>query len=189
MIRKNIGSYEDIVRKFEAHNDKLAVDKFWLLRGEVTSSKNSKRIIKPKGRTESIIISSKATLAYKAKHSFQYKNEEARLAFRAHTEGKLSYVGFYFIRETHRTYDYNNMTQLICDMLVEYDWLDDDNRSMLVPVILGEYVLEKPYKKLTSGTFTTNSGVILTILKDEYQSVSIQAGQAASKCFFPNGRI
>jgi hypothetical protein len=74
-------------------------------------------------------------------------------------------------------------------MLVEHGWLEDDNRSMLVPVILGEYVLDKPYKKLPNGMCITNSGVILTILKDEYKDVSVSLRQAASKCVIPNGRV
>ena len=62
------------------------------------------------------------------------------------------YIGFYFIRNSKRKFDYNNLTQLPQDLMVKYKWLDDDNADYIVPIGLG-YTVNK-----------AKAGLIITVL-------------------------
>ena len=51
-------------------------------------------------------------------------------------------VGFYFIRDSKRKFDYINAAQLPLDLMQEFDWLEDDNMENVIPVFLG-YEVDK----------------------------------------------
>lgn len=61
-------------------------------------------------------------------------------------------IGMYFIRDSKRKSDAINLAQIICDLMVEYGWIDDDNMDEILPVFLG-YETDKK-----------NCGVKLTVL-------------------------
>lgn len=42
-------------------------------------------------------------------------------------------VGFYFIRDSKRKFDFNNANQLIADLLVAHGALEDDNMDFFLP--------------------------------------------------------
>lgn len=65
---------------------------------------------------------------------------------------KPYYIGFYFIRNSKRKFDYNNLTQLPQDLMVKYKWLEDDNADYIVPIGLG-YTVNK-----------AKAGLIITVL-------------------------
>jgi hypothetical protein len=45
-------------------------------------------------------------------------------------------VGFRFIRDSNRRFDYINAAQLVQDLMVRYGWITDDNADELLPVFL-----------------------------------------------------
>lgn len=73
-------------------------------------------------------------------------------------------IGFYFIRESRNSWDYNNVSQIICDLIQDYrdkkkgihikKWIADDSMLYLKPFPLGFH-----YNK-------ANPGAIITIMDD-----------------------
>ena len=54
-------------------------------------------------------------------------------------------ISFKFIRGSRRKFDYVNPLQTVQDLMVKYDWLEDDNMTYLIPVLDDyEYDKEKP---------------------------------------------
>ena len=52
-------------------------------------------------------------------------------------------IGFYFIRDSKRKFDYINAAQLPLDLMQDYDWIDDDDANNVIPVFLGYEVDKK----------------------------------------------
>ena len=118
--------------------------------GEVMSSKNSRRNF---GHTSLV---SEACAKYKKESATQWQTWQA--AFLAMCQGKEKpyRVQFKFVRKTKRAYDFHNMVQVLCDLMVDYKWVDDDNIYEMVPV-----------PPLTGPIFTiskTNPGVYISVL-------------------------
>lgn len=99
--------------------------------GNVPSSKNSRNIYN--GR----LVDSKSTRTYKKNTEIIYKMKKAE--FHKLLEGlEPPYrVAFYFVRKTRRKSDYSNIVQVVQDLMVKYDWVEDDNYEILIPVFLG----------------------------------------------------
>lgn len=59
-------------------------------------------------------------------------------------------IGFYFVRGTRHKYDWVNPVQTIQDLMVKYEWLEDDNVTIMYPKPFkiknkyGHYDKEKP---------------------------------------------
>ena len=116
------------------------------LKGNVPSSKNSKRWT---GRN---LIPSKTVENYLEQYEIQYKLYANKFKEMIKDKKKPYYIGFYFIRNSKRKFDYNNLTQLPQDLMVKYKWLDDDNADYIVPIGLG-YIVNK-----------AKAGLIITVL-------------------------
>lgn len=97
----------------------------------VPSSKNSKRIVKTGGRP--MLISSEITLRYKKNTTIffnAYRNKFHSLI----KDKPLPYhVNFRFIRDTKRKFDLINAAQIVQDLMVDHNWLEDDNYTILNP--------------------------------------------------------
>ena len=109
--------------------------------GEVPSSKNSKNFnIKMKR-----LFDSKPTRRYRKAAEPIY--EELAPAFRrsrSHMPDPIK-VHFTFIRGTRRRFDLINAAQIVQDLMVQYDWIADDNFTKLIPVFdPPEYDKAKP---------------------------------------------
>ncbi len=120
---------------------------FIFIPGEVYSSKNHKQIWKknadPKALTHwkfkhypvlPFITDSEPVKLYKEKAMTYYQCNAGR--FRDMITGLPLpvYVEFTFIRRTKGRWDFNNMTQLVQDMMVKSGWLLEDNSNVLLPV-------------------------------------------------------
>jgi hypothetical protein len=116
------------------------------LKGNVPSSKNSKQWT---GKT---LIQSKTVRNYLKEYEIQYKLYANKFKEMIKNKKKPYYIGFYFIRNSKRKFDYNNLTQLPQDLMVKYKWLEDDNADYIIPVGIG-YEVNK-----------ANAGVIITVL-------------------------
>jgi len=63
-------------------------------------------------------------------------------------------VGFRFVRDSRRKFDYINPAQTVQDLMVKFNWIDDDNADEIIPVFL-------PYEYNK-----TESGVGITIFEE-----------------------
>ena len=125
--------------------------------GNVPSSKNSKQW------TGKMLIHSKPTRNYirdTKQHYIQAKKEfKSQVIDKAGIE--LSYpihIDFYFVRNSRRKFDYINPAQTVQDLMVKYNWIEDDNATFLLPVFEPyEYNKVKP-------------GVLITIKSNKHDN-------------------
>ena len=114
--------------------------------GNVPSSKNSKQW------TGKYLIHSKTVRNY-IKNTKQdwIKNKEL---FEDLIKGKeMPYkIKFTFTRNSRRKFDYINPCQTVQDLMVQYDYIQDDNCDCILPVF-GEYLYNKE-----------KSGVLIEVL-------------------------
>ena len=52
-------------------------------------------------------------------------------------------VEFYFMRDSHRRFDYINITQLVADLMVKFGYIEDDDADHFNPVFTGYEVTGK----------------------------------------------
>lgn len=76
--------------------------------------------------------SRKEVVGYKTKPN---KFEELRDKFNKALEGKEPPVeiGFHFVRNSKRTFDFNNANQIIADLLTAHGIIEDDNMDYFIP--------------------------------------------------------
>ena len=102
--------------------------------GELYSSKNSKRIVKF-GDRPALIASKQYLASIKPIEQQLVLNRGNWLRMVADTPMPLKIV-FKIYRKTHRKFDYLNIFQGLCDLMVKCGWLPDDNADILLPVFL-----------------------------------------------------
>ena len=92
-----------------------------------------------------MLISSKATRNY-IKATSQYYTLYKQTFIDAIGDSPPPYkIGFKFIRGTRHRFDYVNPLQTVQDLMVKYDWLEDDSSDHLLPVFdTYEYNKDKP---------------------------------------------
>lgn len=103
------------------------------------------------------IMSSKNTSDYevRAKGYFFDKKKD----FRQLVEGKSFplKIAFHFIRDSRRKFDFGNACQVLLDMMQDFDWIEDDDMTHVLPyplIIDGDgYTIDKE-----------KAGVIIKIL-------------------------
>lgn len=136
--------------KFKIEKDDIYI------KGNVASKKNSKRWI---GKA---LIDSKAVDRYLKLYNYQWSDEQNIKKFKnlINDLPQPYNIGFYFIRDSLRAFDYNNISQLPQDLMVKYGWLEDDNCKILKPVYLG-YEKDKD-----------NAGIIIRVFKNEIENGS-----------------
>lgn len=119
------------------------------IKGNVPSSKNNKVW------TGKFLVWSKSAQKYR-KDSKPYWEEYREQFIKAcESVNKPYYVSFTFVRGSKHKFDYVNPLQTVLDIMVEMEWLEDDNADEIVPVF-GEYTYDKE-----------NPGVFIEILKSK----------------------
>ena len=96
--------------------------------GNVPSSKNSKQWT---GRN---LIWSKPAREYREKTQWLYTSETANFLDMVSESPKPLIIGFYFVRDSRRKFDFCNPVQTVCDLMVSYGWIPDDNIEEIIPV-------------------------------------------------------
>lgn len=117
--------------------------------GNVPSSKNSNQISK-NGLFKSATVRKYLQKAGVAKYSSgrkQYTNyktpgrinyyERMLPVYTRIAKTSSPYVGFFFVRDSNRSFDYHNVIQLVADLMTSHGWIVDDSISYFVPVFLG----------------------------------------------------
>lgn len=105
--------------------------------GELYSSKNSKRIVKF-GDRPALIASKQYLQSIKPIEQQLVLNRYKWLAEVKDVPKPLK-ICFKIYRKTHRRFDYLNVIQGLCDLMVKCRWIEDDNADEIIPVFL-------PYK-------------------------------------------
>lgn len=101
--------------------------------GEVPSKKNSQQIYWNPHAKKRFISPNQLVLKYEKHAQVFYK--QFRDIFKKQSEGKefpLT-VEFKYQRRTLQPFDFNNLSQMIQDMMVSCDWIPDDNFNFLIP--------------------------------------------------------
>lgn len=110
------------------------------------SSKNSKRW------TGKMLINSKQVMNYKKATQKSWISNKPIFLEMIKNKTKPLKIGFYFIRNSKRKFDFVNVAQLPLDLMQEYKWIDDDCMIEIVPFFLGYHVDKE------------NAGVEITVL-------------------------
>lgn len=105
--------------------------------GNVPSSKNSKVW------TGKLLINSRGVYRYKRHAQIQFDAHRNRFLKAAARKTLPLHVKFTFYRETHQRFDFNNISQAICDLMVSSGWIEDDSYKFLVPVFNPEVFIDK----------------------------------------------
>ncbi len=116
---------------------------WYFIPGNVPSLKNSKKIIilRPKNKSPIYsLTSSDRHKVYAKTTGFIWKVEGKKFKLNAMGIAKPYNIGFYFVRDSKRKFDYSNAIDTVQDLMVTYGWIDDDNADEIVPVICGHHV-------------------------------------------------
>lgn len=98
--------------------------------GNVSSSKNS-RVFNIKARRS---FSSKQTQRYIKKSQLFWNKYRGEFKKMIETCDKPYMIGFHFVRDSKRLYDWVNPVQTIQDMMKSSGWVEDDNIEIMYPV-------------------------------------------------------
>jgi Holliday junction resolvase RusA-like endonuclease len=108
------------------------------IRGEIHSSKNSRRVFRTRdGRT----IVAKSVAAKADEQILLYQLIEQKPTWEA-TRSRNTHVFFHFIRKTHARFDFANIVQGIADAMVKAGYIEDDSVDFFIPVYAG-YEVDK----------------------------------------------
>ena len=106
------------------------------IKGNIPSSKNSKRW------TGITLINSETVMKYKENSYIHWWQNAKKFQKMIKGKEKPYKIGFYFIRNSKRKFDYINAAQLPLDLMQEFNWIEDDNMENVIPVFLG-YEVDK----------------------------------------------
>ena len=95
--------------------------------GNTPSSKNYKRWT---GKT---LISNPQTLKYKKHNAWFFLQNKAKFLYGAKLVQPPFHIGFHFVRDSKRKFDFINALQIVQDMMVEHNLIEDDNMDLLIP--------------------------------------------------------
>lgn len=99
--------------------------------GDLRSSKNSKQIVKIKGRPS--LIKSKAARDNEKEIMRQLQTMRNKQAWGKPEQFPI-YVHFAMARSTHRIFDYVNISQLVLDCMTKCEYFPDDSMKYVIPV-------------------------------------------------------
>jgi len=103
------------------------------LSGNVPSSKNSKRIfIKSNGTP--FITESALCEKYRKHIKAQMMTNKMKFLCLIKDKKLPLIVQLYFIRSTKQQFDFNNISQILADLMQEYGWINNDNLDNLIVI-------------------------------------------------------
>ena len=105
------------------------------LRGNVPSSKNSKQIFFKNGTGgRKIPFITDSNLVKKYKKDIVGQLMEQKSCFKALTKDKKLplVLQLTFIRSTKQHFDFNNITQVLCDLFQKHQWIAEDDLDHLI---------------------------------------------------------
>jgi Holliday junction resolvase RusA-like endonuclease len=97
--------------------------------GNVPSSKNSKVW------TGKLLINNSRVYRYKKQAELQFEAHRNRFLKAAEKKSLPLQVKFTFYRETQQRFDFNNISQIVCDLMVSAGWIEDDSYKLFCSCI------------------------------------------------------
>jgi len=105
----------------------------------VPSSKNNKQW------TGKYLIWSKRAQQYVKETEQYWKNYKNEFLEQISNQPLAIKVSFTFVRNSKHKFDYVNPLQTVLDLMVKYEWLEDDNADVIIPVFeIYKYDKENP---------------------------------------------
>ena len=89
-----------------------------------------------------ILAPSKTVVEYKANYASSFLANKQRFKEELKRRSKPYLLGFYFVRDSNRTFDYGNAKHILLDMMVEFEYFEDDNADIIMDFPLG-YCIDK----------------------------------------------
>lgn len=105
--------------------------------GNVPSSKNSKVWTGKK------LINNSRVFLYKRQAQRQFEAHRNRFLRAAANKPFPLNIKFTFYRDSLHRFDFNNISQIVCDLMVLCKWVEDDSYKFLVPVFNPEVIIDK----------------------------------------------
>lgn len=108
---------------------------------DVPSGKNSKRMVVRKNGSRTL-LHSKACVRYKSNTERYWQLLQP--VFLAKLKGRSApySIEFHFVYSHEFRWDYHNMVQYPLDLMVEYGWLEDDDKKSVKP-LFRDYSIDK----------------------------------------------
>lgn len=101
-------------------------------KGGIFSSKTVTKFIRSLG-IQSYSVSKKQVKGYVARpNKFLELIEPFKEQIK--NEKKPYLIGFHFVRNSHRRFDFVNIVQIIADLLVAHDIIEDDDMTCFIPI-------------------------------------------------------
>lgn len=94
----------------------------------VPSSKNAKRAF------NGIVMESLLCVEYRKNTDIHWQIFKPRFLKMLEGKEKPYRIEMFFIRKGHHRSDYHNIVQIVCDIMVQKNWLEDDNMDEMVCV-------------------------------------------------------
>jgi Holliday junction resolvase RusA-like endonuclease len=108
--------------------------------GNTPSLKNSKQIVKVGNMPR--LIPSKAHQKYAKASKKEWLDHAEQFKKMCESLHKPLHIGFYFVRDSRRKFDYDNAISTCLDLMVEHGWLEDDNADEVKPIPI-DYEVDK----------------------------------------------
>lgn len=106
------------------------------IKGNTPSSKNSKQFVTLKnGKT--MLLNSKTVQKYIKESKGDWILNKNNFKKMIKDKEKPYKIELYFIRDSKRRFDYINAAQIIFDLMQEYDYIEDDNSTNVIPIFKG----------------------------------------------------
>ncbi len=117
--------------------------------GNVPSLKNSKQMFINRKTGKPFPSSSDYVKNYVKNSGVFYQSAQKQfIELTKHLKMPLN-IEFQFVRKTKTRFDFINMAQIVCDMMVKYNWIEDDSYIFLNPCF-NSVVL---FDKVNSGVY------------------------------------
>lgn len=128
---------------------------------EVPSKKNSRRILYKfnKGKRIPFIGASARYKKWQEKVSIHFAVNKSKFLYLLTKVSSPYYIGIHFIRKRQGPFDFNNISQGILDLMVQHQWITDDNVKIILPI---------PLKNKDGASYTIDKkqpGTIIMIIK------------------------
>lgn len=100
------------------------------INGNVASSKNGRMFNMSQKRS----FDSKSTQKYKKTSKEDFEEQKEAFLELIKDKPKPYVIGFHFVRDSLRKYDWVNPVQTMQDLMVKYGWIEDDNVTEMLPI-------------------------------------------------------
>lgn len=104
-------------------------DELLFISGNVASSKNGRTFNMKLKRS----LDSKSTQKYKKVSKDSYRDLQEQFLSMIEGKEKPYKIGFHFVRDSRRKFDFINPVQTVQDLMVRNGWLEDDNMTEMIP--------------------------------------------------------